>query len=261
MPGAFLEEFFLFALVGFAAQLVDGALGMAYGLISATVLLSVGVPPAQVSASVHVAELFTTAISGTSHLAHRNVDFRLFWRVMPAGVIGGIIGAYVLTGISSDIIRPIVIGYLGIMGALILYRAALPHEERKIGDKSAAGFGLLGGFSDAIGGGGWGPMVTSALLARGGTPRFVIGTVSSSEFVVTLAISATFVWAFMSGHWEDAGDLSQHLITIGGLIAGGVVSAPLAAYLARYVPSRALMLAVGLLVLGLCLYQGWQLIG
>ncbi len=255
-----MEEFLLFALVGFAAQLVDGALGMAYGLISATVLLSAGVAPAQVSASVHLAELFTTAISGTSHLAHRNVDFRLFWRLMPAGVIGGIIGAYVLTSVPGDFIRPLVVLYLGVMGALILYRATRPHEERKISNKTAGGFGLLGGFSDAVGGGGWGPMVTSALMARGGEPRFVIGTVSSSEFVVTLAISATFVWAFVSGHWEDAGDISDHLVAVGGLIAGGVLGAPLAAYLVRYVRARYLMVAVGLLVVSLCLHQGWLMI-
>lgn len=251
--------FFLFVAVGFLAQLIDGALGMAYGVTSASVLLAFGVPPAQVSAMVHAAECFTTGASGLSHLAHRNIDWRLFWRLAPAGVAGGVIGAYVLTGFDPTLIKALVIAYLGVLGALMLARALRRARERAPQTKHVVPLGVVGGFLDASGGGGWGPVVTSTLLGRGHAPRFAIGSVNAAEFFVTLAISATFVWALASGRFAFASGWQGAGAAVGGLILGGVIAAPLAGYVAKAVPARWLLGAVAVLVLGLSVWQGAQL--
>src|SRR4051812_24362414 len=163
---------------------------MAYGLISATVLLSLGTSPA--SASVHAAEVFTTAASTASHWRFGNVDKRLFWRLAPAGMVGGALGAYVLTAAPGTAIRPIVSVYLGIMGALVLWKALRRPREAKE-PRRAPLLGLLGGFLDAVGGGGWGPLVTSTLVGQGTRARIAIGSTNAAEFLVTVTISATFV--------------------------------------------------------------------
>jgi uncharacterized membrane protein YfcA len=255
-----MNEFVLFAAVGFLAQLVDGGLGMGYGIISATALLTAGIAPAAVSASTHAAELFTTLVSGGAHLLHRNVDWRIFWRLAPAGIIGGIVGAYVLTGLSGEAVRPYVVAYLGIMAILILRRAVQWKKPKPVHAHATRLYGLIGGFCDAIGGGGWGPIVTSTMLAEGGEPRYVIGSVNLAEFFLTFAISATFVGALVTGHWQMAGRLVDYLIPVTGLIAGGVIAAPVASYLAKSIPARKLLTAVGLLVLALTTYQGWLLL-
>src|SRR5689334_1804187 len=158
-----LNEFWIFLCVGFFAQLIDGALGMGYGVISSVVLLASGVPPAHTSASVHAAKLFTTAASGASHLLHGNVDRRLFWILAVAGSFGGIAGALFLTQVSGKAIRPYVFGYLLIMGLLILWRCWREGKERLVvPGKFVAPLGGIGGFLDAVGGGGWGPVVTSS---------------------------------------------------------------------------------------------------
>src|SRR3954464_4013793 len=177
-----MNEFVLFAVVGFLAQLVDGGLGMGYGIISASVLLTAGVTPAAVSASTHAAELFTTAVSGSAHLWHGNVDRRIFWRLAPAGIIGGVAGTYLLTGISGEDVRPYVVAYLGTMGLLLLRRAIRWQKPRTVSRHTTGLYGLIGGFCDAVGGGGWGPIVTSTMLAEGGEPRYVIGSVNIAEF-------------------------------------------------------------------------------
>lgn len=254
-------EFLLFAVVGFLAQLVDGALGMAYGVISSTVLLSFGVSPAYASASAHAAEVFTTAASAASHSAHRNIDWKLFWKLAPAGVLGGVLGAYLLTSIDGSVARPFVTAYLTIMGCFILYRAykgVAPHLEPNA--KLIAPLGVVGGFADAAGGGGWGPVVSSTLVGTGGEPRYVIGTVSAAEFLLTLSISATFLFALLSGHWEEAGDLVDHAWAVAGLIVGGLLAAPLAGYVVKRVPTKGLMYAVGILVIALAGYQTWQML-
>lgn len=251
----------MFAIVGFLAQLVDGALGMAYGLISTTVLLAFGILPATASASVHVAEMFTTAASGAAHIAHRNVDFRTLARLAPAGGGGGALGVYVVTGIDGAIIRPFVVAYLGLMGLLVLYRAVNPVPPKVFSTRYAATLGTIGGFSDAIGGGGWGPMVSSTLMASGGEPRYVIGTVNTAEFLVTTSISAAFIWALLSGHWEAEGTLLDHAGPVVGLIIGGIMAAPVSGLIVKRVSAKRLSVSVGLLVLTLCLYQGLQLVG
>ncbi|MEX0853504.1 MAG: sulfite exporter TauE/SafE family protein [Bauldia sp.] len=253
-------EFVIFAAVGFLAQLVDGALGMAYGVTCTSVLLAFGVPPAHASASVHAAEVFTTAASGASHVWHRNVDWRLVGLLAPAGVVGGVFGTYVLTGIAGAAIRPFVTAYLAAIGAFIVVKAMRPFPERPISGWLVVPLGGAGGFVDAVGGGGWGPVVTSSLIGSGGAPRLVIGSVNAVEFVVTLSVSLTFLFALLSGHWEDAGNVTDHLPAVGGLIVGGIVAAPLAGYVIKIVATPVLTAVVGLLILTLAAYQTWQLL-
>jgi uncharacterized membrane protein YfcA len=227
-----------FIAIGFAAQLVDGALGMAFGVISSTLLISMGVPPAAASAGVHLVECFTTGVSGISHTLHRNVDRRLFLRLVIPGVIGGVIGAYLLTQISAEAARPFVLGYLSLIGLYLIWRAT-GHPPRERDPRVIAPIGLAGGFLDAAGGGGWGPVVTSNLLVQGATPRKVIGTVSAAEFFLTVTISATFIAAL---GWE------AFTAATAGLLIGGVVAAPLGAYVAKRVAAQRLLLLVGIIL-------------
>ena len=182
-----------FILIGFAAQLVDGALGMAFGVICNTLLVAVlGVPPATASARIHVVEIFTTGASGLSHLFHGNIDWPLFFRLLVPGVIGGVLGAYVLTSLHADVVKPFVLGYLVLIGIWLLVRGVLyPPKISK--PKVVAPLAVVGGFLDAAGGGGWGPVVTSNLLVQGGEPRKIVGTVNSVEFFLAVAVSIAFI--------------------------------------------------------------------
>jgi uncharacterized protein len=234
----------LYLLVGFVAQIIDGSLGMAYGVSSNTFLLSVGVTPAIASASVHVAETFTTAVSGLSHWRLGNVDKELFKKLILPGVLGAILGAYILTQIDGNIVKPFISAYLLVMGILILFKALRNnHRERKVNDHISA-LGLTGGFFDAIGGGGWGPIVTTTLVARGNNPRFTIGSVNLSEFFVTFSQSVVFIFTLSS-------DLLSNWQVIAGLLVGGVIAAPFAAMVTKRLPVRMLMGMVGLLIIGL----------
>lgn len=238
------SEFWWFILIGLGAQLVDGALGMAFGLVSSSVLLSMGLPPAQVSASVHTAEVFTTGASGVSHLVAGNVDKRLFFRLALPGALGGALGAYVLTQVPGDLIRPLIYLYLLVLAIIILARAAgrwMPKGEIR----RVPVLGFFAGLLDASGGGGWGPVATSTLLARGGLARTTIGTVNAAEFVVTLTVSATFLLSMGV----------QHLQIVAGLLIGGMMAAPVAAVLVKRVKERWVLVAVGVLVLGISLFQ------
>ena len=227
-----------FVAVGFAAQMIDGALGMAFGQISSTLLISMGVPPAAASAGVHTAETFTTAVSGVSHVAHRNVDWRLFFRIVIPGVIGGVIGAFLLTRVSADAARPLVLAYLTALGLYLFYRGVMHrHTERR--PRIVEPLGLAGGFLDAAGGGGWGAIVTSNLLVQGSNPRKTIGTVNTAEFFLTVTISATFIAAL---GWE-----AFTMATI-GLLIGGVLAAPFGAMIAKRVNPDTLLTVVGALV-------------
>lgn len=230
--------------VGFLAQIIDGTLGMAYGTVSTAFLLSLGLSPAVASASVHTAEVFTSGVSGLFHLRFGNVDRGLFRRLVVPGVLGGILGAYVLTAVPAHRIRPFVAAYLTVMGAVILWRTfRRPHPRP---DRARAGvplLGFVGGFLDAVGGGGWGPIVTSTLVARGNHPRLAVGSVNLAEFFVTVAQAATFFAVLRLTHGR----------IVLGLIAGGVMAAPVAAYLARRLPTRLLMGLVGGLIMALSL--------
>jgi uncharacterized protein len=238
-----MERFLLCALVGLIAQTIDGALGMAYGVSCNTFLLSLGIAPAMAAASVKASEVFTTGISGAAHIKLGNVDKKLFYRLVFPGVIGGILGAYVLTNMDGDKIKPFIAAYLLIMGIVIIKKAFRRpvHKEEKHHHVSALGF--FGAFMDAIGGGGWGPIVTSTLLAGGREPRTAIGSVNTAEFFVTIAQAATF-FAFLK---------ITHLTVILGLIAGGVIAAPFAAYMVKHIPAKKLMITVGILIILLSL--------
>ncbi|WP_029625379.1 sulfite exporter TauE/SafE family protein [Sphingomonas sp. PAMC 26605] len=237
-----------FILIGFAAQIVDGALGMAFGVINNTLLVVLlGMPPAVASASVHAVETFTTAASGVSHIVHRNVDWRLFRRLVIPGMIGGALGAYVLSHIDGAVARPFVMAYLSLMGLYLLYRAyrgpVAPKQPKVIEP-----LGLIGGFLDAAGGGGWGPVVTSNLLVQGAAPRTTIGTVNTSEFFLTATISATFIATL---------GLKAFTLQTLGILIGGLIAAPIGAVIAKRVPARRLMGMVGGLLTVTSAYSVW----
>jgi hypothetical protein len=224
-----------FIAVGFAAQLVDGALGMAFGVISSTLLLSLGVPPAAASAGVHTVETFTTGVSGASHILHRNVDWKLFARLAIPGVVGGVLGAYVLSQVDAAVAKPFVLTYLGAIGLYLIWRGYHYPPAHKP-PRFVEPLGLAGGFLDAAGGGGWGPVVTGNLLVQGAEPRRTIGTVNASEFVLTATISATFIATL---GWE-----AFTAATL-GLLIGGVAAAPLGAIVAKRAPPKGLLILVG----------------
>jgi hypothetical protein len=234
-----MEDLLLFIAVGFAAQIVDGAVGMAYGLSATTVLLSVGVTPAVASATVHAAEVFTTGASGFAHWRLGNVRKELFWRLVLPGMVGGGLGAYLLASVPTDAIRPIVAGYLLVMGLVILGKALRGPKQAPREVRHAGPLGFIGALLDAIGGGGWGPMVTGTLMGRGLEPRLVIGTANAAEFFVTVVISVTFLGTIGLELWP----------MIVGLIVGGVAAAPFGALLAKQLPDRALMILVGVVIM------------
>jgi len=252
MPDFITADLLIFIAIGFAAQLVDGALGMAYGLITTTVLLSLGTAPVFASASVHAAEVVTTGLAGSSHVWHKNVDWQLFKRLAPAGVLGGIVGAYVLTGLPETFVKIMITFYLIGMTLMITRRifaskkvqeGTKAQRERKIATPVV---GAGGGFLDAIGGGGWGPVVASTLLARGDHPRSTIGSVSLAEFFLTVAISITFILAL---------DFSRYWQVVLGLVIGGAMAAPLAGYLSKILAPRTLMILVAIVISILSVYN------
>ncbi len=242
----------IFILFGFIAQMIDGCLGMAYGVSSNAFFLSLGIPPSIASACIHTSEMFTTAASGISHFKFGNVDRKIFLGLLIPGVIGGVLGAYILTELPAGKIKPFISLYLLIMGILILIKVFKKKHQTKTKTRIIP-LGLVGGFFDAIGGGGWGPIVTTTLVANGNHPRYTIGSVNSAEFFVTVAESITFfatIGVLLFQHWEK----------IGGLIIGGVLAAPLSAWVCKKLPHNVLMILVGLLITGLSiriLYLTW----
>ena len=237
-----VSYFLVLAAIGFIAQLIDGSLGMAYGVSTSTLLLSVGLAPALASASIHIAELGTTAFSAVSHWRFGNVDrSKILWMGLPGG-IAAFLGAVVLTSISADAARPWIAMLLAILGIYILikfaFRKLAPVVERPISPKLLTPLSVVAGFLDAVGGGGWGPLATPTLIASGRmTPAKVVGTVDTSEFFVALGASLGFLVA-----------LNIHEVPwqiVGALLLGGVVAAPLAAYMVRLLPVRVMGTAVG----------------
>jgi len=242
-----LSDILPFILVGFAAQLVDGALGMAFGVISSTLLITIGVNPAAASASVHAVEVFTTGASGISHTLHKNVNWRLFRRIVIPGVIGGILGAYVVT-LAMESARPFVLAYLAAIGLYLLWRG-IRHGHQEKRPRIVEPLGFIGGFLDAAGGGGWGPVVTSNLLVQGAHPRKVIGTVNTAEFFLSVTISATFIVAL---------GFEAFTIAMAGLLIGGIAAAPLGGYVAKRVPARGLLIMVGVVLVLTSSYGIWR---
>ena len=243
-----MANFLVLAIVGLLAQLVDGSLGMAYGTTSQSMLLAVGIAPALASASVHIAEVGTTAASGASHYRFGNVDWSKVWVLAIPGAIGAFLGAVVLSAfITAEAAEPIVAVFLFGLGIFVLARFSFRRHERPVRVRPVsraflAPLGLIAGFLDAAGGGGWGPISTPTLLSSGRMePRKIIGTVDSSEFLVALSASIGFLFAlsFAQIPWT----------VVGALLLGGVVAAPIAAYIVRIMPARILGSAVGGLIL------------
>jgi uncharacterized membrane protein YfcA len=238
-------EFVLLLAIGFVAQLVDGTLGMAYGVLANAAMLTMGLPPAQASALIHTAEIFTTGASAASHLYHRNVDWRIVARLGVTGVLGAVLGAWILSNTDVGAARRLVYGYLLLMGLYILWQST----RIALAPRTPAGWipplGFLAGFLDATGGGGWGPVTTSTLIGSGHAPRQTVGSVNTAEFFVTVAAATTFFAELGASHLE-------YLIP---LVLGGLLAAPFGGWAVKHVPARALMIAVGVLIVTLSVFQ------
>lgn len=240
------KYFFIFVVVGFLAQMIDGALGMGYGTISALALLNLGIPPAVTSAGVHAAKFLTGGISGLAHLKFGNVDRDLFKRLLIPGSLGGLVGAFILTNAPEKIVKPVVGVYLTLLGALIFYKALKKIRERVV-TTHIMPLAFTGGLLDAAGGG-WGPIVTSTLMARGNNPRMTVGSVNLAEFFVSLTQLVTLL-AFLGT--KNLQGVVGLVPIIAGLMVGGMMAAPLAAYVCKRIPAHALMILVGILILTL----------
>ena len=231
--------------VGLAAQAVDGALGMAYGVTASTFLMSAGASPAVASASSHIAEIFTTGVSGIAHVKQGNVDRKLFLRLVVPGTIGALAGVLVVTQIDGKALKPWIAGYLLVIGIYILSKAFRALRIRTSDPKHVGKLALFGGFVDATGGGGWGPVVTSTLVGTGNDPRTTIGSVSFAEFFLTFATAAGFTLLAVQGTWP----------VVAGLVIGGIFAAPFAALLVRKLSTRTLLVAVGVLITSLSFWN------
>lgn len=231
------EDFWIILLIGFAAQMVDGALGMAYGLTASSFLLASGLPPAPVSATVHLAETVTTGVSALAHQRFGNVDRVLFGKLVIPGVLGAMLGASVLVSVPADLLKPWIAGYILVMGFVVLGKA-FTHVPPVTVSKYVRPLGFVGAMLDAMGGGGWGPIVGSTLLARGNQARFTVGTVNAVEFFVTVTSSAVFLITIGFGLWR----------IVLPLALGGVIAAPLAAWVCRRVPHKPMLAVVGIVI-------------
>jgi uncharacterized membrane protein YfcA len=249
-----MHEFWAFALVGFFAQLVDGALGMGFGVISASVLLAQGVPPALASASVNAAKLPTTGTAAISHFMHKNLDRRIIIMLCIFGALGGVIGATVLTSLKGKTLFVLINVYLLLIGFLIVY-SGLKDVAPRLFPKGFTGLiGFVGGLIEGIGGS-WGPIVTTSLLGTGTESRYAIGSSNFSEFVVSIAVFSTFVAAFAMGYWHGGSDWHEVAWPVAGLVLGGLPAAAVGGYLSKITPKRPLTIAVGLLAISIAIYR------
>lgn len=223
--------------VGFLAQLIDGCVGMGYGISASSILATLGLPPALTSATVHAAEVVTAGVSSASHAWFRNIDRRILLSLVVPGVVGGVLGASLLARVPSRAVRPFVWMYLLATALMVLTRAILRRETLPVRSQGPT-LGAVAGFLDAIGGGGWGTIVTSTMIARGVTPRYAIGTSNAAIFFVASGTCLTL--------WMQLGALRYDMVI--ALLSGGAVAAPIAAYVTRHVPQRAAAAAVGLVV-------------
>ena len=233
-------QFVYYMLGGFIAQMIDGALGMAYGVSASTFLMSFGVTPAVASMSVHTSEIFTSGVSGFMHLRFGNVHTKLFKSILIPGVVGAILGAYILSEFEkyNAVIKPLVGVYTLILGIIIIRKVIKKSNKRK-NVKKVGWLAVTGGFLDSIGGGGWGPVVSSTLIASGKNPRLIIGSVNLAEFFISLASSFTFFTIIGGSYWQP----------ILGLILGGVCAAPIAAHLSKKLNVKAMMIMVGIVII------------
>ena len=239
-----MQTLIICIVIGIIAQMIDGTMGMAYGVSCNTFLRSfAGLPSPVASASVHFAEMFTTLASGISHFKLKNVNKKLFLMLLVPGVIGGVLGAYLLANFYSPSWDPIIDIYLIIMGIVVLSKLFMKDRKTREPGRYVYGLGLAGGFFDAVGGGGWGPVVTSTLVATDHDVKTTIGSVNAAEFFVTVAQSATFVFTMKAAFLEN-------MYSILGLIIGGLIAAPFAAILCKKIPVKPLLGVVGLLIIG-----------
>ncbi|RFU67644.1 sulfite exporter TauE/SafE family protein [Peribacillus saganii] len=239
-----MKKLFVLAFIGFFAQLIDGALGMAYGVTSSSLLLAFSIAPAVASASVHLSEVVTTAASGVSHIKFGNVDKTMVFRLIIPGSIGAFIGACFLSNLPGDIVKPYVSAFLLLLGLyviirfLFLFQASEEKDAQPLSVKQSIPLGFIAGFADATGGGGWGPIATPVLLSKKGmTARKVVGTVDTSEFAIAVSATAGFI---LSLGWDTV-----NWLWVGALMIGGIFAAPIAAYLVRIVPPQLMGVFVG----------------
>ncbi|HSV70633.1 MAG TPA: sulfite exporter TauE/SafE family protein [Methylibium sp.] len=231
--------------VGLLAQTVDGALGMAYGITSTSFLLAAGASPAVASASVHIAEVFTTGVSGLWHIKLGNVSKNLFLRLLLPGMVGAVTGAWLLASVDGDAIKPFVAGYLLLMGLYVISKIFRKIRRRHEEPRHVAKLGLVGGFVDAVGGGGWGPVVTTTLIGTGHDPRTTIGSVNLAEFFLTFVTAIAFAVLVGEGPWP----------IVAGLVIGGLFAAPFAAYLTSRLGTKTLLALVGSVISIVSLYN------
>jgi uncharacterized membrane protein YfcA len=229
------QEFWAAAAVGLLAQTVDGALGMAYGITSSSFLLATGSSPAVASAAVHIAEVFTTGVSGISHIKLGNVNKSLFLRLLVPGMVGAATGAWIVSSVDGAAIKPYIAAYLLLMGVYVVSKIFRKIKPRREQPRHVAKLGLLGGFVDAVGGGGWGPVVTTTLVGTGNDPRLTIGSVNLAEFFLTFVSAGVFAMLVDENPW----------VTVAGLVVGGLFAAPFAAMLTKRLHTKALLALVG----------------
>ncbi len=229
-----------FILIGFLAQIVDSTLGMAFGMISNSLLVLLGLPPAAASAAAHMVEGLASGTSGVAHALQRNVDWPLFARLVIPGIVGGLIGVWVLTIVHTDIARPVVLVYLVAVGAYLIWRAPRrPQAYRRM--RLVGPLAFIGGFLDASGGG-WGPVVTGNLLAQGMTPRTAIGTVNAAKFFITVTVLSAFIGTL---------GLASLTFAASGLLIGGIAAAPVGVWLTSCISPKPLMQLVGIVLIAI----------
>ncbi len=245
------DAFWWAVLVGLIAQAIDGALGMAYGITSTSFLLATGSSPAVASASVHIAEVFTTGVSGVAHIKLGNVSRQLFLRLLVPGMIGATAGAWLLSSVDAAAIKPFVAGYLLLMGLYVLSKAFRARRKASGEPRHVAKLGLVGGFVDAVGGGGWGPVVTTTLVGTGHDPRMTIGSVNLAEFFLTFVSAGVFTLLVDTTPWP----------TVAGLVVGGLFAAPLAALMTSRLNTRTLLVLVGLVIVAISSFNLWRALG
>lgn len=247
--GVLLSDTFWWAVaVGLLAQTVDGALGMAYGITSTSFLLATGSNPAVASAAVHIAEVFTTGVSGISHIKLGNVNRHLFLRLLLPGMAGAALGAWLVSSVDGSAIKPFIAAYLLLMGLYVLRKAFARIDRRGQDPRHVAKLGLAGGFVDAVGGGGWGPVVTTTLVGTGQNPRTTIGSVNLAEFFLTFVSAGLFTLLVEETPWA----------TVAGLVVGGLFAAPFAALLTRHLRTRVLLMLVGSVIVVISTFNLWR---
>jgi uncharacterized protein len=249
-----MDAFWTFAIVGFFAQLIDGALGMGFGVISSSVLLGQGIAPALVSASVNAAKIPTTGTAAFSHFMHKNLDKSTVFALCIFGSLGGVVGMSVLTSLKGPWLNTLVMAYLYFIGALIIWRGVTGHTPKLLSASYKRLVGFVGGVIEGIGGS-WGPIVTTSLLGSGTEGRYAIGSSNFSEFIVSVVVFSAYLVAYSVGHWQVGSDWKTMAYPVAGLVVGGLPAALAGGWLARIAPKRPLTIAVGMLAVGIAVYR------